>query len=137
MSGASISTQMFGNTDRKVPLVGLGGEGVLRTFGLEETAESVILEALSQGITYFDSARAYSGSESYYGRVWSKHPEAREKIFQTSKSAMRQKKAALAELDQTLSNMGVDHLDLWQIHDVRTEYDMEMIKCYGTIFCPL
>ena len=131
MADASISTQMFGKTGREVTRVGLGGEGILRTFGMEATAERVIREAVTQGITYFDSARAYSGSESYYGRVWSKHPEAREKIFQTSKSAMRQKKAALAELDQTLSNMGIDHLDLWQIHDVRTEDDMEMIAGPG------
>ncbi len=59
------------------------------------------------------------------------YPDARDKIFQTSKSAMRQKTAALAELDQTLSNMGIDHLDLWQIHDVRTEDDMEMIAGPG------
>lgn len=131
MADNSIPMQMFGNTGRKVTRVGLGGEGVLRTFGKEMAAESVIHEALSQGVTYFDSARAYSGSESYYGRVWSKQPEAREKIFQTSKSAMRQKKAALAELDQTLSNMGIDHLDLWQIHDVRTSDDMEMIAGPG------
>jgi len=131
MAFASIPTQMFGNTGREVTMVGLGGEGVLRTFGHEADAEGVIREALSQGITYFDSARAYSGSESYYGRVWSKNSEAREKVFQTSKSAMRQKKAALAELDLTLSNMGIDHLDLWQIHDVRTEDDMEMIAGPG------
>jgi len=131
MADTSISTQMFGNTDQKVTIVGLGGEGVLRTFGQEVVAEDVIREALSQGITYFDSARAYSGSESYYGRVWSKNSDAREKVFQTSKSAMRQKKAALADLDQPLSNMGIDHLDLWQIHDVRTEDDMKVIAGSG------
>ncbi len=118
MSDTSIPMQMFGNPGHEVTRVGLGGEGVLRTFGQEAAAEGVIREALSQGITYFDSARAYSGRESYYGCVWSKHPEAKEKIFQTSKSAMRQKKAALAELDQALSNMGIDHLDLWLIPGV-------------------
>jgi aryl-alcohol dehydrogenase-like predicted oxidoreductase len=111
--------------------VGLGGEGVLRTFGREAEAEVVIEEALAQGIVYFDSARAYSGSESYYGRVWRRRPEARDRIFQTSKSAMRRKGEALQELDQTLANMGTDHLDLWQIHDVRTDADFEAIAGPG------
>ncbi len=47
--------------------MGLGGEGVLRTSGREDEAYKVIHCALDLGINYFESARAYSGSESYYG----------------------------------------------------------------------
>ena len=131
MGNTSISTQLFGNTGRKVTVVGLGGEGVLRTFGREEAARAVIREAISQGITYCDSARAYSGSETYYGSIWAESPEVRDSIFQTSKSAMRNKRDALMDLDQTLFNMRIDHLDLWQIHDVRTEDDIETISGPG------
>jgi aryl-alcohol dehydrogenase-like predicted oxidoreductase len=128
---ASILTTTFGRHARELTVVGLGGEGVLRTYGQEKRAQAVIEEALSQGITYFDSARAYAGSESYYGRVWPNRPGDRDRVFQTSKSAMRTKKEALAELDQTLANMGIDHLDLWQIHDVRTEEDFRIISGPG------
>jgi predicted aldo/keto reductase-like oxidoreductase len=114
-----------------VTTVGLGGEGVLRTFGREQESRAVIEEALSQGITYFDSARAYSDSENYYGMVWHDRPNTRRQIFQTSKSAMRSKKDALADLDQTLDNLRTDHLDLWQIHDVRTEDDFHAISARG------
>ncbi len=127
MKTIPIDTHPFGQTGRKVTLVGLGGEGVLRTFGKERAAEAVIFEAVQQGISYFDCARVYAGSEGYYGRVWPKHPEARAKVFQASKSAARDKKGALADLDQTLGTMGIDHLDLWQIHDVRAEEDLELI----------
>ena len=34
-------------------------------------------------------------------------------------------------MDQTLRNMGTDYLDLWQIHDVRTEADFETIAGPG------
>jgi len=44
---------------------------------------------------------------------------------------MRSKNGALADLDQTLMNMGIDYLDLWQIHDVRTEEDFEIISRPG------
>ncbi|MDB4444089.1 aldo/keto reductase [bacterium] len=128
---ASILTTTLGRHARELTIVGLGGEGVLRTYGQEKRAKAVIEEALSQGITYFDSARAYAGSESYYGRVWPSRPGDRDRIFQTSKSAMRTKREALAELDQTLANMGIDHLDLWQIHDVRTEEDFQIISGPG------
>jgi aryl-alcohol dehydrogenase-like predicted oxidoreductase len=127
MKTIPIDTHPFGQTGREVSIVGLGGEGVLRTFGQEKKAEEVILEAIAQGITYFDCARVYAGSEGYYGRVWPKHAKARAKVFQASKSASRDKKGALGDLDKTLATMGIDHLDLWQIHDVRTQEDIERI----------
>ncbi|MEN6441266.1 MAG: aldo/keto reductase [Syntrophobacter sp.] len=123
-----IPTREFGKTGIEVTAAGLGGEGVLRTHGHEDDARKVIEEALARGITYFDCARAYAGSETYYGLVWSKHPEHRARVFQAGKSAMRTRKEALADLDQTLANMSIDHLDLWQIHDVRTEEDLKIIS---------
>ena len=87
--------------DPAVTRVGLGGEGVLRTYGREHEAQSVIEEAAAQGITYFDCAKAYAGSESYYGEFWSRHSELRSRIFQTSKSASRDLEGAKADLFQT------------------------------------
>ncbi len=131
MKKPEINTVEFGQTGREVTIVGLGGEGILRTHGQTRKAQKVILEAVNQGITYFDSARVYAGSEGYYGTVWPKHPEIRSRIFQASKSGSRDKKSALADLQTTLHTMGVDHLDLWQIHDVRTESDLEAISGPG------
>ncbi len=127
----AIPSRPFGDTGIEVTIAGLGGEGVLRTHGQEAAARVVIREAVARGIGYFDCARAYAGSEQYYGSIWSAHPEYRSKIFQASKSAMRSKKAALADLDQTLRNMSIDHLDLWQIHDVRTDEDLARISAPG------
>jgi len=126
-----IPTRAFGKTGIEVTVTGLGGEGVLRTYGQEDETWRVTREAVTQGISYFDCARAYAGSEMYYGQFWSRHPEDRSRIFQASKSATRSKNGALADLDQTLRNMGIDSLDLWQIHDVRTEEDLEMISRPG------
>jgi aryl-alcohol dehydrogenase-like predicted oxidoreductase len=127
----AIPTRAFGKTGIEVTVTGLGGEGVLRTYGQEDETWMVIREAVAQGITYFDCARAYAGSEMYYGQVWSRHPEDRARIFQASKSGSRSKKGALADLDRTLRNMCIDSLDLWQIHDVRTEEDLETISRPG------
>ena len=131
MTSPSISKNPFGRTGQPVTIVGLGGEGVLRTQGRGEEATTVIEEAFAAGITYFESARAYAGSEGYYGLVWPKHKAERQSLFQTSKSAMRDKKGALSDLHATLTNMHLEYLDLWQIHDVRTEDDLEAIAGPG------
>ena len=121
----------FGATGRKVTVVGLGGEGVLRTFDRGKEAQMVIRAAIEQGITYFDSARVYSDSELYYGSIWKQDPTLRQSVFQTSKSASRNKEGALADLAGSLKRLQTDYLDLWQIHDVRTEEDLQAISRPG------
>ena len=112
-----IQKRPLGKTGVNVTLLGLGGEGVLRTFGYDDEAYALINRALDLGINYFESARAYSGSESYYGKALR---DRRKEIFLTSKSHARDSKGALKHLQETLKNMKTDHLDLWQVHDVRS-----------------
>jgi aryl-alcohol dehydrogenase-like predicted oxidoreductase len=49
----------------------------------------------------------------------------------TSKSHDRTKRGALAMLDQTLANMQTSHLDLWQLHDLRTWQELDEIAGPG------
>ena len=126
-----VSGNPFRHSNKPITRVGLGGEGVLRTHGMPDEAEAVIMEAVVQGITYYDSARVYKDSEIYLGRYWKDHPENREAIFHTSKSATRDRDGVLAELRQTLDRLNTSYLDLWQIHDVRDEKDLELISQKG------
>ncbi len=127
----TIPKRKLGKTGEEVTILGLGGEGVLRTVGFEKEAQALINRALDLGINYFESARAYAGSESYYGLSLK---ERRKDIFLTSKSHARDRIGALENLRETLSNMRTDHLDLWQVHDVRTNEDVEQIfGPYGAI----
>jgi len=126
----AITTRLFGRSGPPVTQVGLGGEGVLRTYGREQEAKAVIEQAAALGITYFDSAQAYAGSQGYYGNFWRGHQDKRSGIFQTSKSAARDYQGAKADLAESLE-MGLDRLDLWQIHDLRTRQDIEEIEGPG------
>jgi len=119
-----IPKRVLGKTGAEVTILGLGGEGVLRTFGREQEAYGLVNHAVDLGINYFESARAYSGSESYYGLALK---ERRKDIFLASKSHARDKQGAAAHLHETLTNMKTDHLDLWQVHDVRTDEDVKEI----------
>lgn len=120
----NIPYRILGRTGVKVTCIGLGGEGVLRTFDREKEAYDLINRAIDLGINYFESARAYAGSESYYGKALR---DRRKGIFLTSKSHARDKHGAMAHLQETLKMMHTDHLDLWQVHDMRTEDDIREV----------
>jgi aryl-alcohol dehydrogenase-like predicted oxidoreductase len=118
----TLPQRPLGQTGHNATLLGLGGEGVLRTYGEERGARAVIQAALEAGINYFETARAYSGSEAYLGRFLKAH---RDRIFLTSKSHGRSYQEAMAHLSTTLRNLDTDRLDLWQVHDVRTQEDLD------------
>ena len=122
--GDRLPKRQLGKTGVEVTILGLGGEGILRTFGQEKEADPLINRAIDLGITYFESARAYSGSESYYGMALK---ERRREIFLASKSHERTGDGALKHLEATFSAMKTDYLDLWMIHDVRTPKDLDVI----------
>jgi aryl-alcohol dehydrogenase-like predicted oxidoreductase len=122
--GAALPKRFLGKTGVEVTILGLGGEGVLRTFGQDKEAVSLIQRAIDLGITYFETARAYAGSESYYGMAMK---ERRRDIFLASKSHERTGDGALKHLETTLRMIQTDYLDLWMIHDVRTPKDLDLI----------
>ncbi len=121
---AALPTRPLGKTGYQVGLVSLGGEGVLRTFGRAAEATAVIERALALGINYCDTAPAYSGSQDYYGRVL---PRWRDHMFLASKTHDRTRTGSLRLLDDSRRRLGTDHLDLWQLHDLRTQDDLEAI----------
>lgn len=131
MNDAPLPTRTLGSTGRTVTAFGLGGEGVLRTHGRDAEAAAVIGAAVGAGVSYFDAARAYAGSEGYYGRYWAAHPEARARVFITSKSASRDAAGARRDLATTLAKLAVSHLDLWQIHDVREDDEIDALTRKG------
>ncbi|MBU4448418.1 MAG: aldo/keto reductase [Proteobacteria bacterium] len=124
----SLPQKALGRTGHSATRLGLGGEGVLRTFGHDRQAQAVIEAALAAGINYFETARAYFGSEVYLGRGLKGH---RDQIFLTSKSHGRTFKEAMAHLSITLKNLDTDYLDLWQVHDLRTMDEVEALGVSG------
>jgi predicted aldo/keto reductase-like oxidoreductase len=124
----TLPQRPLGRTGYSATILGLGGEGVLRTFDREREAQAVIEAALDEGINYFETARAYSGSEAYLGPNLKGR---RDKIFLTSKSHGRSFKEAMAHLTITLKNLDTDYLDLWQVHDIRTMDEMEALGAPG------
>jgi len=118
---------VLGRTGVAVEAVSLGGEGILRTRGRSKEAVPMLLEAFSGGVKYCDTAPAYDQSQDYYGEAFAQVPGARDGVFLASKTHLRSKRQALALLDDSLRRLGTDHIDLWQMHDLRSKDDLDAI----------
>ncbi|AGP36858.1 aldo/keto reductase [Sorangium cellulosum] len=125
---AAAPPRTLGRTGAQVEAVSLGGEGILRTTGRHREAVPVILEALRLGVRYCDTAPAYQQSQDYYGEAFrAAGPSAREQVFLASKTHARDRDGALRLLDDSLRRLGTDHLDLWQLHDLRELDELDAI----------
>src|SRR5436309_11578970 len=93
----------------------------------EDAARPIIRAALESGITVFDTANVYSGgsSEEITGRLLREMARRDEVIIATKvhgrmrpgpNGAGLSRAAIMTEIDASLSRLGVEHVDLYQIH---------------------
>jgi len=119
----------FGRTGVKLTVVGQGGArlALLRT---KEAARAHVRYAYDLGLNYFDCAHSYweGHSEEVYGDVLS---DVRKKVFITTKSSKRTRPEAEAELHASLKSLKTDYLDLWQMHGVQSQDDIDRIFSPG------
>jgi len=88
----------------------------------------MIVEALRLGVRYCDTAPAYAQSQEYYGQAFrAAGAGSRERVFLASKTHARDRDGALRLLDDSLRKLGTDHLDLWQLHDLRELEELDEI----------
>jgi aryl-alcohol dehydrogenase-like predicted oxidoreductase len=116
----------LGRTGYRVGILSLGGQATLEIPGKEAESEPIINRAIDLGVNYIDSAAGYGKgvSEKNIGRVLKTR---RKEVFVTSKTADRTYDGSMKLLEQTLQNMQTDRLDLWQIHNLQTQAELEQI----------
>lgn len=123
---STIPMRQLGRTNISLPVLGLGGAGKtpLNWPKAEQQAVQMIERALTLGIRYFDTAASYGPSETFLGKVL---PAYREEIFLASKTSGRDYDSAWRDLEQSLTRLNVDYLDLWQFHHVSFESDLDAL----------
>jgi aryl-alcohol dehydrogenase-like predicted oxidoreductase len=105
------------------------GKHKSREWALDESvAEPIVRRAIEGGITFFDTADVYNGgqSEVVTGRLLRKLYGMREEYVVTTKVWMQtmpgengrglSRKHVLASIDASLERLGLDYVDLYQIH---------------------
>jgi uncharacterized protein len=129
VKAGDIPVITLGKTGRKVSVIAQGGARMDLHPTIQAAAEHV-RQVYDLGLTYFDCARSYwqGRSEEAYGIGLQ---GVRNKVFLTSKSTQRSAKGAQEELDTSLRLLKTDHLDLWQMHDIRTQKEIDAIFAPG------
>jgi uncharacterized protein len=120
-----VPTRVFGKTGVKVSIIAQGGAR-MDLFPTVAEAAAHVRRVYDLGINYFDCARAYwdGRSEEAYGIGLA---GLRNHIFLTSKTTKRTRQEAEQELATSLKLLKTDHLDIWQMHDVRSKEEIDRI----------
>jgi len=116
----------LGRTGHQVRIFSLGGQATLEESGRDEEATAIINRAIDLGVNYIDTARVYGRgvSETYIGRVMKSR---RKEVFLASKTRDRSYDGSMRSLEESLKSLQTDRLDLWQLHNIRTQDDLDEI----------
>jgi len=142
----------LGRTGLRVSRICLGmmsyGRSEERPWALdEEAAEPIVRRAAERGVIFFDTADVYNGGESEVvtGRLLKQLFATREEYVVATKvhgrtmpgvnGAGLSRKHVLASIDASLQRLGLDYVDLYQIHrwDPRTPIEETMEALHDVV----
>lgn len=104
---------ILGKTGIEAPQNGFGALPIQRVTKAE--AVKLLRTALEGGMTYFDTARAYSDSEEKIGAAFE---GMRDDLFIATKTHSTTPEGFWKDLEISLKNLRTDHIDLYQFHCV-------------------
>ena len=123
-----IVQRRLGRTGVAVSLVGLGGFH-MGTQASEDESVRIVRTAVDGGITFLDNCWDYNEGESERRMGRALRNGYREKVFLMSKIDGRDAASATRQIDESLSRLGTDHVDLMQIHEVIRPSDPD--RCFA------
>lgn len=108
----------LGSTGETVSLLGLGGSHIGQGNVTEDEAIRIMRTAIDEGVNFFDNAWAYFDGKSEERMGKALKDGYRDKVFLMTKHKGRDRATAREQLETSLKRLGVDHIDLWQFHEV-------------------
>src|SRR5467141_1779720 len=109
----AIPTLAFGRTGHRSTRTIFGAASLSRVS--QEIADRTLEVLLRHGINHIDTAASYGDAELRI-RPWLKREPGR--FFLATKTDARTRDEAREELHRSLDRLGVDHVDLWQLHNL-------------------
>jgi predicted aldo/keto reductase-like oxidoreductase len=125
-----IPYRKLGRTGERISLVGLGGYHIGMQSDEQESVK-IIRTALDSGINFLDNCWDYNGGNSEIRMGKALRDGYRQKAFLMTKIDGQTKKAAAAQVDESLRRLQTDHIDLLQFHEVIRMTDPERIFASG------
>jgi aryl-alcohol dehydrogenase-like predicted oxidoreductase len=127
-----IPHRPLGRSGHQVSILGLGGFH-LAAAGQKE-AMRLVREAIDRGITFLDNAWEYGDGrcERWMGLAL-KESGARDRVTLMTKCCAHQRdyKTAMQQLDESLTRLRTDRIDLWQFHEIIYDNDIEWLYEHG------
>ncbi len=109
-----MKKMILGKTNLEITRMGFGVLPIQRVD--MEGATAILRKAYESGVTFFDTARAYSDSEEKVGNALS---DVRENIVIATKSHGKTKEEIRDHLKTSLNNLKTDYIDIYQFHNMK------------------
>lgn len=109
----TIASLPFGRTGHRSTRAIFGGAALARAS--QDAADRALDVLLGHGVNHLDVAAAYGDAELRIRPWLQRHPG---RFFLATKTGERTAAAAREQLHRSLDRMGVDHVDLWQLHNL-------------------
>jgi aryl-alcohol dehydrogenase-like predicted oxidoreductase len=113
------------------PLGETGHDSTVLTFGAialnwleQEGADQMVEHVLDYGVNHFDVAPTYGDAELKLGPKLRQH---RDEIFLGCKTQERSYEGAWRKLERSLNRLGVETIDLYQVHGLEYESELDEI----------
>jgi aryl-alcohol dehydrogenase-like predicted oxidoreductase len=118
-----MEKRTLGKTGEKLSIVGFGGIAVMNETAVD--AANLVAKAVNErGINYFDVAPSYGNAQQVLGPALEPY---RKNVFLACKTGERSAKGAEQELAQSLKDLRTDHLDLYQLHAMKTMQEVDQV----------
>ncbi len=117
-----METIRLGKTNMMISKLGFGSIPIQRVS--TDEAVAVVKRCLDLGITFLDTANAYTTSEERIGKAISGHQE---KLILATKTHSRDRKGIERTLKLSLEHLGVKSIDLYQFHGVSSFESLEKV----------
>jgi len=128
----------LGRTGHNVRLFSLGGQASIEQADKHDVSIAIVNRAIDLGVNYIDTAASYGRprtadtprwelngiSQTFIGEVMATR---RKEVFLASKTDDRTRDGSLRLLEQSLKLLHTDHLDLWQLHNVMRDDQVDQI----------
>ena len=128
----AMPTRNLGKTGYKVGIFSLGGQAAIEHPNNWEVTLPLINRALDLGVNYIDTSSIYGGpdrwSEQYVGRVMKTR---RNEAFLATKTKERSRDGSMRMIEKSLQLLNTDHVDLWQLHDIGLQEDVDAVFAKG------
>lgn len=122
----AMPTRNLGKTGYQVGILSLGGQATVEIKGKEKESIDIVNRAIDLGVNYIDTAASYGSgvSQKHIGKVMK---DRRCEVWLSTKTHDRSYDGSMKLLEESLNSLQTDHIDTWQLHNVKRQDEVDKI----------